>query len=66
VFLHTLRVFCFPPTFTMMHLCITQCTYWTPLLRGALSPATAKEPKGLKKPAERRHIVPGQQAQGKG
>src|SRR6218665_370098 len=20
------------PTFTMMHLCITQCTYWTPLL----------------------------------
>ena len=29
-FLHTLRVF-FPPTLTMMHLCITQCTYWTPL-----------------------------------
>src|SRR6218665_79137 len=22
----------FPPTFIMMHLCITQCTYWTPLL----------------------------------
>ena len=21
----------FPPTLTMMHLCITQCTYWTPL-----------------------------------
>src|SRR6218665_2612182 len=21
-----------PPTFTMMHLCIIQCTYWTPLL----------------------------------
>src|SRR6218665_2491233 len=21
----------FPPTFTVMHLCITQCTYWTPL-----------------------------------
>src|SRR6218665_2501709 len=21
----------FPPTFTMMHLCITQCGYWTPL-----------------------------------
>jgi len=20
-----------PPTLTMMHLCITQCTYWTPL-----------------------------------
>ena len=20
-----------PPTFTMMHLCITQCMYWTPL-----------------------------------
>src|SRR6218665_1147552 len=20
-----------PPTFTMMHLCITQCTHWTPL-----------------------------------
>src|SRR6218665_71558 len=30
-FLHTLRVFRFPPTFIMMHLCITQCTYWTPL-----------------------------------
>src|SRR6218665_3686441 len=29
-FLHTLRGF-FPPTLTMMHLCITQCTYWTPL-----------------------------------
>src|SRR6218665_2851000 len=29
-FLHTLRVF-FPSTLTMMHLCITQCTYWTPL-----------------------------------
>src|SRR6218665_2962880 len=25
-FLHTLCVFCFPPTLTMMHLCITQCT----------------------------------------
>jgi len=22
----------FPPTLTMMHLCITQCKYWTPLL----------------------------------
>src|SRR6218665_2694897 len=22
----------FPPTLTMMHLCITQCTYWTPLI----------------------------------
>src|SRR6218665_1165161 len=21
----------FPPTLTMMHLCITHCTYWTPL-----------------------------------
>jgi len=30
-FLHTLRVF-FHPTLTMMHLCITQCTYWTPLV----------------------------------
>ena len=30
-FLHTLRVFRFPPTLTMMHLYITQCTYWTPL-----------------------------------
>ena len=29
-FLHTLCVF-FSPTLTMMHLCITQCTYWTPL-----------------------------------
>src|SRR6218665_1543020 len=31
-FLHTLCVFCFPPTLTMIHVCITQCTYWTPLL----------------------------------
>jgi len=31
VFLLTLRVFRFPPTLTMMHLRITQCTYWTPL-----------------------------------
>src|SRR6218665_58446 len=30
-FLHTFCVF-FPPTLAMMHLCITQCTYWTPLL----------------------------------
>src|SRR6218665_2006993 len=30
-FLHALCVFRFPPTLTMMHLCITQCTYWTPL-----------------------------------
>src|SRR6218665_1353342 len=22
----------FPPALTMMHLCITQCTYWTPLV----------------------------------
>jgi len=26
----------FPPTLTMMHLCIAQCTYWTPLNRGAI------------------------------
>src|SRR6218665_3197702 len=32
-FSHTLCVFRFPPALTMMHLCITQCTYWTPLLR---------------------------------
>src|SRR6218665_2490655 len=32
-FLHTCTfcVFRFPPTLTMMHLCITQCTYWTPV-----------------------------------
>src|SRR6218665_3031488 len=30
-FLHTLCVFRVPPTLTMMHLCITQCMYWTPL-----------------------------------
>ena len=23
--------FVYPPTFTMIHLCISQCTYWTPL-----------------------------------
>ena len=32
VFLHSL-CFSFPPTLTMMHLCITQCTYWTPLVK---------------------------------
>src|SRR6218665_585926 len=30
-FLHTLYVFRIPLTLTMMHLCITQCTYWMPL-----------------------------------
>jgi len=31
-FLHTLCVFRFPPSLTMMRFCITQCTtYWTPL-----------------------------------
>jgi len=30
-FLHTSCVFRFPPALTMMHLCITQCTYWTAL-----------------------------------
>ena len=40
-FLHTFCVFRFPPTLTMMHLCITQCTYWTPLstcVRGSARP----------------------------
>src|SRR6218665_1061518 len=27
----------FPPTLPMMHLCITQCTYWTPLLEWDLN-----------------------------
>src|SRR6218665_2221992 len=31
VYFNALRVFSFPPTLTMMHLCITQCTYWTTL-----------------------------------
>src|SRR6218665_2462288 len=35
-FLHTFCVFS-PPTLTMMHLCITQCTYWTPLAIDASS-----------------------------
>ena len=30
-FVHTFCLFRFPTTLTMMHLCITQCTYWTPL-----------------------------------
>ena len=30
-FLHILCVFRFLPSLTTMHLCITQCTYWTPL-----------------------------------
>src|SRR6218665_1864839 len=25
--------FSFPPSLTMMHLCITQCTYWMPLAK---------------------------------
>jgi len=29
-FLRIFRVFRFPPTLTMMYLCITQCTYWKP------------------------------------
>jgi len=29
--LHTLCLFRFPLILTMMHLCITQCTYWTPV-----------------------------------
>jgi len=33
VLLHTLCVFRFPLTLIMMHLCITQCTYWTPLFK---------------------------------
>src|SRR6218665_947230 len=28
---YMLYVFFVPPAFIMMHLCITQCTYWTPL-----------------------------------
>src|SRR6218665_2484063 len=35
VFLHTFYLFRFLPTFTIMHLCITQCTYWTPLNGGS-------------------------------
>ena len=30
---YVLYVYFDSPTFTMMHLCITQCTYWTPLAR---------------------------------
>ena len=31
-----------PPTFTMMHLCITQCTYWTPLASSSLQVSPLK------------------------
>ena len=31
-FVHALCDFRLPPTLTMMHLCIPQCTYWTSLL----------------------------------
>src|SRR6218665_645890 len=31
-FLHALCAFLSPPTLTMMHLCITQCMYWMPLV----------------------------------
>jgi len=30
--LPTFRAFRFPYSLTMMHLCIIQCTYWTPLV----------------------------------
>jgi len=30
--------FSFPPYFSMMHLCITQCTYWTPLPTAVTTP----------------------------
>jgi len=33
VFFKYFMCFSFPPTFTMIHLCITQCTYWTPLIK---------------------------------
>ena len=32
VFLHTFGRFSFLPSLTMMHLYITQCTHWTPLM----------------------------------
>ena len=32
VFLYALCIFRFPPTLTMMHLCITQYTYWSHLV----------------------------------
>jgi len=35
--LHALRVFRFPPTLTMMHLCITQCTTGRPWILACLS-----------------------------
>src|SRR6218665_3214901 len=34
----------FPPTLTMMHLCITQCTYWTPLVLYIKNPGTEAQP----------------------
>jgi len=34
VFFTYFMYFLFPPSLTMMHLCITQCTYWTPLNTG--------------------------------
>ena len=32
---YILYAFFVPPTLTMMHLCIAQCTYWAPLFLGA-------------------------------
>src|SRR6218665_2147593 len=37
-FLHTLCVFRFLHNLTMMHLCITQCTYLTPIITTVLLP----------------------------
>jgi len=39
-FLHTLHVFHFPSTLTI-YLCITQCTYWTPLFESIVWLSTA-------------------------
>ena len=51
-FLHTLRVFRFPPTLTMMHLCITQCTHWTPL-----HTPTQKQEKALENQMQTQKII---------
>jgi len=39
-FLTCFMCFSFPPTFTMMHLCITQCTYCSPPIPGILVDST--------------------------
>src|SRR6218665_3516216 len=38
---YIISVYFVPPTLTMMHLCIIQCTYWTPLVMRTINALSA-------------------------